>query len=385
MEENVKRLGIFCFYDSKGEVDSCVEYLIKNLKTVVTYLIVVVNGEVNAVEKERLNRLADRMIIRKNVGYDFGAYFDVLTGYVEEELREYEELVLCNDTFFGPFISFQDIFNRMKEKQCDFWGLNLVEDSFLTHLQSFFLVFKKRILQEDILKQFAKLDFISQMLTTREITDIYAVFEVGLFRYLLEKGYLYDSYTNTKGVDVYKAPDICMKKYGLPIMKRKCFEELEVSPRALKRALHYVREQGSYNISFILESVKRKYDVEVEIKKISTKDSEMDIYTIERRLKKEDEILAFIKENVKIYIYGSGVYARKIWFVFRDKIEQFGGFVVSDEVALKRSELYNYPIRHYKDIEVGSAIIIGCDYDNTKEILEGIKQNDVICGIWQKG
>lgn len=385
MSKNIKRLGIFCFYDCDGEVDCYIEYLLKDFKTVLSELIVVVNGNINEEGKVRLNKYADCFVIRENLGFDFGAYYEVLTQRVGERLRDFDELILCNDTFYGPFVSFKEIIERMQAEDCDFWGLNLVEDSFLTHIQSYFLTFRKEVLQSDVLYEFFHSESIESLVQTKDVMDIYAIFEVGLFRYLIQKGYKYATYTNTKEFDIYQSPDICMIDYALPILKKKSFDRWCERKDALMRALCHIERIRSYDMSYIKESIKRRYGIETEWDDTDIKEYKMALHDKKHELISENGVLEFIEKHTEIYIYGSGIYARKIWYIFGNGMERFCGFIVSDDVTVTQSNLYGYPIWHYKDVQEGSSIIIGCDYKNTREICSNVRACDVICEIWKKG
>ena len=97
-----------------------------------------------------------------------------------------------------------------------------------------------------------------------------------------------------------------------------------------------------------------------------------------------ENIISFIEENKDIYIYGMGVYARKIWVLFHKYMKIFKGFIVSDNQDLQEQFLYGYVVNHYSNIMEGSAIIIGCDLHNTREILQKLKKSDRVCVIWDK-
>lgn len=109
----MKRLGIFVFYDKDGIVDNYIDYLLEDLSKSLSDLIIVVNGILNDNGKKIFLRYTDRIVIRKNIGFDAGAYVDILLNYIgQENLKKWDELILCNDTFYGPFIPFSDIFAR---------------------------------------------------------------------------------------------------------------------------------------------------------------------------------------------------------------------------------------------------------------------------------
>ena len=144
-----KRLAIFSFYDSEGIVDSFIEFLLKDLNEVATELVIVINGFVCHEGYQILSKYTKNIVIRDNIGFDIGAFKLGYEKYcINSRENQWDEIIFCNDTFYGPLKSFKDIFKHMEQEEGDFWGLNLVNDGMFTHLQSFFLVFRnKRIIQ----------------------------------------------------------------------------------------------------------------------------------------------------------------------------------------------------------------------------------------------
>ena len=126
----MKRLGIFVFYDKDGIVDDYVIYLISELKKCMTDLVVVVNGSIGMAGKVQLEKLADRLYVRENKGYDAMAYKLALTDYLGwDKIVQYDEVLLTNDTYYGPFYPFQDLFDTMAHRNADFWGISCQRES----------------------------------------------------------------------------------------------------------------------------------------------------------------------------------------------------------------------------------------------------------------
>lgn len=117
----MNRIGIFCFYDKEGIVDEYVEFLLKELCRCLSSLVIIINGNVSVKGRLILEKYTDEIYIRDNKGFDGGAYKDVLINMLGwSRIQKYDELVLCNDTFYGPFVSFESIFNDMESTRADF-------------------------------------------------------------------------------------------------------------------------------------------------------------------------------------------------------------------------------------------------------------------------
>lgn len=125
----MRRIGIFCLFSPSGEIDPLMVHTIKSMQEIVEYFIIVVNGSLNSIDK--LRNYADEVVIRKNIGFDIGAYKDIiLSPRYNSKIKGSDELVLCNSSFYGPFISFQEIFEKMEKSDSDFWGISSSEKIF---------------------------------------------------------------------------------------------------------------------------------------------------------------------------------------------------------------------------------------------------------------
>lgn len=386
MDTGIRRLGIFCFYDSEGIVDSYIEYLLNELGKNLTKLVIVVNGFVNENGKKVFAKYSQNILVRENKGFDIGAFKDGFIHFVGKKgIVEWDEIVFCNDTFYGPFIPFNNIFAKMDQEETDFWGINLVEDGMLTHIQSFFLVFRNEEIIEDLF-DYLNNQTMSMLLMTDNIADIYAAYELGLFRFLVQRGYKFSTYTNTQDYDIYQSPDMCIKKFGLPLLKKKCFSKLFFHESVIRKAISYIKENFVYDIMNIQQNVVRQYEINPKIF-LGIDGSLENIYEHvqkRQRLIDEKKIIDFINENVDIYIYGTGVYARKIWYLFHDSMAYFRGFIVSDNQKINEILVYGKPVYHYSDVGSNCAIIIGCDIVHTKEILSNLKHSGKICVLWEE-
>ena len=122
----MKRLGIFCTYDSEGIVDDYILYLLQEIKKILTHLTIVSNGEPTPESRKKLLQFTDDLIIRDNSGFDMEAWRQ---GILKQKnfLSEYDELLIFNDSFYGPLYPFEEVFSRMDKDypDADFWGLTI--------------------------------------------------------------------------------------------------------------------------------------------------------------------------------------------------------------------------------------------------------------------
>ena len=92
----LKRLGIYFFYDKDGIVDEYNLVLLRDLKENLEKLLVVCNGALTPEGKARFASVADEVLVRENRGFDVWAYKEGMEHYGWSELSQYDERVSAN-------------------------------------------------------------------------------------------------------------------------------------------------------------------------------------------------------------------------------------------------------------------------------------------------
>jgi hypothetical protein len=370
-----KRLCIFSFYDQDGYVAAYVPYLLENLSKCVDRLLVIVNGRIDQSGQRILERFTTEILIRENTGYDAGAYkYALVKALPENALDQYEEVVLCNDTFFGPLKNFETIFSHMDQRDCDFWGLNGYFDVMFSHIQSYFLVFRKRITGQGLLTNYF-LEYIDE--TTTSIKEIYGRFEFGLFDFLTrQNGMTYDCYAERSHINIYSSSYMCLKAYGLPILKKKTFSNLRENWDNIWCTLSYIKYETNYDVEMILDYVRNHYGLHIRWENIER----IEAYTIPeavtypRAVNGEAEIEAFVSDSA-FYIYGAGVNGSKCYWRFARENPNFKGFIVSDGMGEMERELYGHPVLEFSEAGVmqSEKILLAVEKQYADEIVKTIK------------
>lgn len=153
-----KRLLIYVVYDRRGEVEEYIAYALKSLREHVDKILVVVNGKLTDQGRSRLEALVDEVLVRENRGFDIWGYKAGLDA-VGEDIAAYDEVVLANDTWYGPVRPFAPVFEEMDSSALHFWGMTdhvRVEPNPFTgtdylayHLQSYWLAVRKAMFLSD--------------------------------------------------------------------------------------------------------------------------------------------------------------------------------------------------------------------------------------------
>ncbi len=280
----VKRLAIFVFYDKDGIVDGYAEYLLQELKKCVTDLAIVVNGKVDSQGKGKLTQLSDWLFIRENKGFDAMAYKLAMADYLGwGKIMQYDEVLLTNDTYYGPVYPFQDVFRHMQQKQVDFWGLTCHRESAdyfsyyqkitPAYIQSFFCVFRKPVTHSG---QFQ--EYWNQFDSTGWIfSDVINLHEKVFTKKLEDMGFTWDTYIKEplfeseipqqNFIQYHYISFQLLKNHKCPIIKRKNFIRKHLTEshggtgEDIVRALRYIEENTAYDTDMIWANLLRLYDV----------------------------------------------------------------------------------------------------------------------------
>ncbi|MGO2745904.1 rhamnan synthesis F family protein [Microbacterium sp.] len=149
-----KRLVIYVVYDRRGGVEEFVRYALDGMREDATHIIAVVNGSLDAEGRALLEGVTDEILVRSNEGFDIWAHKEALD-HVGDRIGEFDEVLLTNDTWFGPVRPYGPVFERMNERAVHFWGMTdheweplnkfTNEGELPYHLQSFWIAVRKEM------------------------------------------------------------------------------------------------------------------------------------------------------------------------------------------------------------------------------------------------
>jgi hypothetical protein len=149
------RIVLFMHFDGRGNVRRQLFDYMRDLRDNGRCIVFVSNaGRINDAAMAELKEICAGIIIRKNIGYDFGAWRDAIE-YLGLPRAETEELILANDSVFGPLIPLGDTLRKLNYAKADIWGLT-ESWQLRYHLQSFFLAFGPTALRAPAFAKFWK-------------------------------------------------------------------------------------------------------------------------------------------------------------------------------------------------------------------------------------
>lgn len=276
----VKRLGIFATYCHEGKVDDYIIYYLSEIRKCLNMLVVVSNTELSDESKSQIGCYADYIYERDDEGYDVGGLRSVLVEFLGwDQIRTYDELLFMNDSVFGPFYPFEEVFLKMGERDdLDFWGLCKRSESnfdggevqFPEHIQLYFYVVRKQMLNSKAFEQFWN-DIDKRITNFR--TAIFN-YEFAFTEYFAQKGYKWDVYCHLNQYETnhieYNLSPYHYASYELikacrcPVLKRKLFTgefvEMRYSGREdLKRVLDFLENETAYDVDMIWKFILSNY------------------------------------------------------------------------------------------------------------------------------
>ena len=139
------RVAIFIHFDAGGAVRPYVQQYLSALREAGLSVVFVTNsGRLRAEAMAALRTLCAGVIVRRNVGYDFGAMREGID-LVGLPRPDTEMVLLVNDSVYGPLQPLGPLLERLDFGQADLWGMT---ESWQTrfHLQSYFVAFGRAAL-----------------------------------------------------------------------------------------------------------------------------------------------------------------------------------------------------------------------------------------------
>ncbi len=360
----MKRLCIYVTYDSENIIDEYVEYMLREMRKAVHTLILVCNYKCDDCRVDKVQSYVDNMFCRENLGYDAGAYKDVLCQELGwDVVCGYDELLLVNDSFFGPFYAFEELFDRMQRTGDDYWGMTRCPEveladghTYESHIQSYFFSLRKRILQNRAFQIFWE-----TMIYPTSFTQAVIHFEIGLNRLLNRLGFRGIAVTDLSPIqwNLRKSenpyllyPLELIRDAGIPILKRKSLSLSNKGFDSAMRALRFIKSECGYDVSLIENHL--------------------------RRSRKGINIMgadSFYAAHARIFIYGAGNYGKNAAEYFAYKGWTFEKFLVTEMAGQPGNDRSNCSTFDRADIAEDDGIIIAVGNKKVfREIVQLVKK-----------
>jgi len=278
----MKRAAVFVFYDKEGICDDYVAYYLEEIRSVCERLVIVSNGSVTPEARDILFKFATPgdVIVRENKGFDAWGYRAGLMHIGFESLADIDEVLLTNDTVFGPVYPLAEVFSEMEEREeLGFWGMTqhpaYEKEDLVTrnnpygyapeHLQTYFVVFRKALMESEVFERFWR-----KLLPIEKYEEAVGKFETIMTKMFGEAGFAWDSFVHKDDIAtddpnfVLYCPATMLRDHRFPFLKCRVFKQdtLTLNTGEEPRdAYDYIKEHTDYDTDLIWQSLLRKYDM----------------------------------------------------------------------------------------------------------------------------
>lgn len=227
-----RRTAVFASFSGDGRIQETVLYYLRGLREVVDSIVLVANNPIFPDEIGKLDGLVRLAVFRHHGCYDFGSYKmgwneAKALGLLEPDVCD--ELVVCNDSCYGPVFPFSGAFAEMDRRnrkakpdgRFDFWGMTAHELFGRPHVQSYFYVFGKAVLESRDLDR-----FFDKMDEFRERGQVVFFCETALSAALVTAGHRFASLIPEDFSKDHEAPPIkfpvtTLSVHRMPLLKAK--------------------------------------------------------------------------------------------------------------------------------------------------------------------
>ena len=324
----LNRFLVFCFYDKQGIADDYVFYFLEKIKPFCNEICIVINGTIDSNSEGHFKKYTEKILKRENEGFDSGAFKHVINTLGLDYLRQFDEVIFANDTFYGPLFDLEELFTKMESEPADFWGITkhpavnvkINGVSINEHVQSYFIAYKKNIL---ISKDFE--EYWNNLRLPVSYDEAVVFYELYTTNFFANKGYKYSCFIDIKpGFYENELPyfyDVneWIEKNHLPFIKKKIFEmdkyflKHNIKNGVLK-LIDIIEKDTDYDKKMILSNVERLYS-DFITRRYSLSNLLNYLYIFVKRIlfprrykhytnklnsiKRKIEFLAFLKENKK--------------------------------------------------------------------------------------
>lgn len=176
------RVVLFLHWDRGGRVREALFDYIGQLAASGRSVVFVTNaGKLAPAAEARLLGLCAGILVRRNIGYDFGGWRDAIET-LDLPQAGTEEIIIANDSIFGPVRPIDSMLLRLDYDAADVWGLT---ESWQRryHLQSYFVAFGPRAIRSPAFRR-----FWSGVIPAPSKAFVIGKYEVGLTQAMIRAG-----------------------------------------------------------------------------------------------------------------------------------------------------------------------------------------------------
>lgn len=251
-----RRTAVFAAFSATGRIPERDLFFLKGLNEVADNIVFVSSAPLFPDEADKMEGLVTEVAWEPHREYDFGSYKRGRRIAEERGLLDpsvADELILCNDSCYGPVFPLSESFAEMASRNCDFWGFTTNNEQGSEHLQTYFMVFRRAVLDAPALGDF--LDGVQELTGRNSVVVLY---ESKLTKTLCSAGFSFDSFVPRDFCEKVAPglspspvqwPLTTMSKFRMPLVKVKALSAESMEDAG--KTLDYVRAVNPEAVSFM--------------------------------------------------------------------------------------------------------------------------------------
>jgi len=266
----MRRLCIFSFYDAHGIIDDYVFYFLEKLSKHTDRILFYSNGPIHPDFRPRIEKIVSEVHERPNEGFDVMAYRDGLFRIDFDRDQQFDEVLMINDTCYGPLYPFSELFDEMDKRKCDFWGITahlemtpnpLTGNGVLPyHINANFIAVRARLLRSQEFR-----DYWTSLTPAAHYIQAILSHEAFFTKRFTDFGYKADTYLDCFKYGTHYPLVLDVDETIIdrnPIIKRRNFFHdprfFEANATDLPRAIRIIEETSDYDLSMIWRNAVRR-------------------------------------------------------------------------------------------------------------------------------
>lgn len=280
----MNRMSILQICTNGRRISDYIFFLADSLIELSSNFVLVSNGVLSREDKIKLQERRIDFFERPDDGFDSGAFKDVLENYVTwDVLVSYDELVLVNDSCYGPIYPLEEMFTKMdfEKKDLDYWSITeqkafkkspYWEEEVPYHVQPYFIVIRKKMLCSQAFKNFWR-----ELQIPKNYLDAVNNYELKFANYFINEGFKGGAYVDCtefcttkdeRQAYIFFNTYRLVSKYRCPMVKRKAFrhpQDLVLTSNAgevSKKTLEYIKNNTDYDENMIIKDLIRDMSLE---------------------------------------------------------------------------------------------------------------------------
>ena len=215
--QKMKRICLYAAYAADNRVADYVVHQIRSLAEIAE-VHCCFDCDLDLNEINKIRPYVGLIKTGRHKAYDFGSWQKLINEIGWECLSEYDWMIICNDSCYGPFFPLQESLQKAESQYPDFWGMTASRE-FSRHIQSYFMAFGNPVLHSPVFRNFWK-DIKPQ----KDVSEIIRNYELRLTSLLQEQNFRWLALTENKdGENPTFYPFRLLDKNKIPFIKVKCF------------------------------------------------------------------------------------------------------------------------------------------------------------------